>query len=73
VTIDRAIEAKKRHERELLKHAGVVGVAVGLGPGDTPAIVVYLRTTEGHTAALLPPALDGVPVITELVDGFRAA
>src|SRR6266576_7242943 len=61
--------------RDLLKEAGVLGTAVGLDHGGSPALVVYLdrdAASVGSLVRALPPQMRGIAVKAELTDKFRA-
>ena len=73
MALPNASEVKKRHEETLLKQGGVVGVALGNDQNGSEAVVIYVATDDSTIIPSLPHELDGIPVIVELVGGFRAA
>ena len=64
-----AMAAQDRHTARLMKIAGVVGTATGLGSSGNPAIVV-LATEPGVRG--IPASLEGVPVIVKATGEIRA-
>lgn len=67
--LERAIEAKERHEEALLTTPGVVGVAVGLNGDNSPSVIIF---TETRGVRRLPASLDGVPVVVQVSGKFTA-
>lgn len=68
---NRVAGVRARHEAELMRHPGVVGVAQGVEtgqgkPGTAPCLVVYVaRETAANDSAqpsTLPDAIEGIPV-----------
>ncbi len=76
----RAVMAlQDRYTEDLMAVPGVVGTATGLTDDGTIAILVYLKEEQrspvkgkGISAAGIPLAIDGVPVVTEVTGEFRA-
>ena len=71
VTMEKAREVKKRHEAELMKKSGVVGVAIGhrhIGDRKTDQLcivcyVVEKRAEEDLKAEdIIPTEIEGVPI-----------
>jgi hypothetical protein len=58
-SLDTVRTVKRRHEDELMRLPGVVGVAIGQRDGE-PVIVVYLRERAERTPG--PDTIEGVPV-----------
>jgi len=70
--IERAHEAKKRHEQDLMSRPGVIGVGVAAGDNsDEGAVVVYFDRTLGR-APLLPESVDKVKVRVVMTDPIVA-
>jgi hypothetical protein len=63
-----ALAAQSRHTARLLRSRGVVGTAVGLGPGGVAALQVLTRTTD---VTGVPASLDGVPVAVVAIGDIR--
>lgn len=61
--LERAIAAQERHTDNLLAKPGVVGTAVGHGPGGRAAVFVL---TETPGVAGIPKKLDGVAVVPQV-------
>jgi hypothetical protein len=64
-----ALAAQSRHTDRLFRNPGVVGTAVGAGPGGVAAIQVFTRTAD---VTGLPATLDGVPVAAVVTGEIRA-
>jgi hypothetical protein len=64
-----ALAAQTRYTERLLRSPGVVGTAVGLGPGGIAAVQVFTRGTD---VTGLPATLDGVPVALVVTGEIRA-
>ncbi len=64
-----AIRVHQRHSKELMADRDVVGTAVGLTVGGTPAIKVF---SKSGAIMRLPQTLEGLPVEVEATEGFRA-
>jgi hypothetical protein len=64
-----ALAAQARYTDGLLRSAGVVGTAVGVGPGGAATVQVFTRAA-GVTG--LPATLDGVPVTVVVTGEIRA-
>jgi hypothetical protein len=64
-----ALAAQARHTDRLLRNAGVVGTAVGVGPGGVGVVQVFTRTGD---LIGLPATLDGVPVTVVVTGEIRA-
>ena len=71
ITMEKAREVKKRHEAELMKKSGVVGVAIGYKyidgeKTDQLCIVCYVakKSAEANlkTEDIIPKEIDGVPI-----------
>ncbi|MHA2189937.1 MAG: hypothetical protein ACXAEN_14940 [Candidatus Thorarchaeota archaeon] len=71
VTMEKAREVKKKHESELMKKAGVVGVAIGYKHIDGRktiqlCIVCYVeeKKTEENLEPedIIPEEIEGVPI-----------
>ncbi|TET11123.1 MAG: hypothetical protein E3J86_03740 [Candidatus Thorarchaeota archaeon] len=71
VTMEKAREVKKKHEAELMKKSGVVGVAIGykhIDGRETNQIcivcyVVEKKTEEDlETRDIIPEEIEGVPI-----------
>ncbi len=69
--IQRALQVKRRYERDLLTRPNVVGVGVGFmsrGGQTTDQVGIVVSVSHKVPAAalppqaLIPPSLDGVPV-----------
>jgi len=53
----------------------VIGTAVGLDPAGNPALVVYADEAgpnAGNIHAAMPAAINGIPVVVEVTEKFRA-
>lgn len=73
------MDLQDRYTNDLMAVPGVVGTATGLKDDGTIAILVYLKEEQrspvkgkGISAAGIPLAIDGVPVVTEVTGEFRA-
>jgi hypothetical protein len=64
-----ALAAQARHTDRLLRSPGVVGTAVGVGPGGAAAVQVF---TLAAGVIGLPATLDGVPVRVVVTGEIRA-
>jgi hypothetical protein len=69
--VQHAVEVKRRHENELLRHPNVVAVGVGFRtragqPTDEVCIVVSVTrkqpTSQLKRGEAVPASLDGVPI-----------
>jgi len=60
------IDLREKHHHALMALPDVVGTAVGLGDGETPAIVVFTRGTA--QAGVIPDRIENTPVVA-LVTG----
>jgi len=72
--MERAHEAKKRHEQKLMSRPDVIGVGVGLpgdNQGDDAVVVIYVDQDAGSIADL-PAYLDDVKVRVVRTDRFVA-
>ncbi len=65
-------EIKRKHEHRLMDQPGVVSVGLGRDADGNPAIIVGMDARRAQEAAELPQALEGYPVITEIVGPIRA-
>jgi len=54
---------QNQHTPEFLEIPGVVGTATGLGPDDTPAVLVLTRVPDVKG---IPESIDGVPVVVKV-------
>src|SRR5689334_2259085 len=69
----RAVIATQRAvTADLMRHAGVLGTAIGLDDNDQPALVVYVDKDNAGVAAGLPERLNGSAVKVEKTDRFVA-
>lgn len=68
-SLDAAIAAQAQVTAEWMASPGVVGTAVGFGPGGEAVVKVYLT---GPGAALLPARVAGVDVVPEVTGRFVA-
>ena len=64
-----AVKAQERHSDELLSVPGVVGTAVGRLPNGQTGIRVFVASPNTRG---VPPAVDGIPVATEVTGLFMA-
>jgi argonaute-like protein implicated in RNA metabolism and viral defense len=71
VTLERVREVKKKHEAELMKKSGVVGVAIGYKYIDDRktnqlCIVCYVvekkKEKDLKTEDIIPEEIEGVPI-----------
>ncbi len=71
VTMEKAREVKKKHEAELMKKSGVVGVAIGyrhIGGRKTDQLCIVCYVAEKRAEAdlktedIIPKEIDGVPI-----------
>lgn len=60
-------EAKRALARQLLRHSGVSGVGIEAAEGGGERIKVYLAEDDDGLRALIPPAVEGYPVVIEVV------
>ena len=60
-------EAKRALARRLLRHAGLSGVGIEAAEGGGERIKVYLAADDDNLRALIPPAVEGYPVVVEVV------
>lgn len=81
VTMEMAREVKKKHEAELMKKSGVVGVAIGYKhiegrKTDQLCIVCYVieKISEADLKPedIIPKEIDGVPIDVVESGRFRA-
>jgi len=63
VALERVMAIQNQHTPKLLEIPGVIGTATGLGPDDTPAILVL---TKAPGVAGIPESIDGVPVVVQV-------
>ncbi len=65
-----------RHTESLMAQKGVIGTATGLTAEGQPAIIVYvlseLRSQSLAKGPVLPQTIEGVPVVVEYTEQFRA-
>jgi hypothetical protein len=63
VAFERVMNIQKKHTSKLLEIPDVIGTATGLGPDNTPAVLVLTKApgVEG-----IPDSLDGVPVVVKV-------
>ena len=68
---NRLAGVRARHESELMRYPGVVGVAQGVEvrqgkPGTAPCLVVYVKSdtaaNDAAHASALPDTIEGIPV-----------
>lgn len=64
-----ALAAQEHHTNGLLRHAGVIGTAVGLDVGGRAVVRVFTRTDQVRG---LPATLDGVPLAVVVTGEIRA-
>ncbi len=64
-------EVKKRHEAQLMKTPGVVGVGIGRTGGKT-VIRVYVAKDSPKVRKAVPDALEDVPVEIVVSGPFKA-
>jgi hypothetical protein len=69
--LDRADQARRRHEQELMLQPEVLGVGVGRDDLGDGAIIVYVNQTAGRRP-VLPARVDNVRVIGVFTDPFVA-
>lgn len=67
--LQRAIEVKEKHEKELLSTPGVAGAAVGLNGENRASIIIF---TETHGVHGLPSSLEDVPIVVRVSGKFVA-
>lgn len=65
-----AVAAQERHTNALLKNAGTVGTAVSFAENNRAVVKVFV--SDQGSAAGIPEALDGVPVVVESVGDIFA-
>jgi hypothetical protein len=70
--LDKAIEAKKKHENAIMAIDGVVGVGVGQFKANQPVVQVYLKSESGQARGKIPKAVDNVPVQVIVTGEFEA-
>ena len=69
-----ALRVKVENERDLFRHAGVLGVGIGAAE-DNPleaVIVVYVDPTDSPSALTIPSSIEGVRVRMIVTDRFVA-
>lgn len=64
-------EVKEKHESELMRLEGVVGVAIGENK-KAPCIMVYLKKKSPKVLESIPKEIDGFEVCTEETGEFNA-
>ena len=70
-SMQQAVEIQRAFEHRYAHEEGVVGVGIGLNRGrDDLAINVYV--TRKSCKDKLPGEFDGLDVIVDVVEGFRA-
>jgi hypothetical protein len=69
--INQAIRVQERHEEELLKLPGVVGVGIGSSEGQV-VIKVFLERMTNELRQALPNTLEGFIVVPEVTGAFIA-
>src|ERR1051325_8401395 len=70
-----AIAAQNSVTPGLMRKPGILGTAVSVTPGGSPAVVIYVDQNSKQAAALvaaLNKPVAGIPVQVELTDQFRA-
>jgi hypothetical protein len=81
VTMEKAREVKKRHEAELMRKSGVVGVAVGyrhVGGRKTDQLCIVCYVVEKKAEEdlekddIIPEEIEGVPIDIVESGRFRA-
>lgn len=77
--VQSVMDVQDRYTADLMSVPGVVGTATGLAPDGRIAILVYLKDAprvgvkgKGVSAAGIPAAINGIPVVTEVTGEFRA-
>ena len=65
-------DVKRRHEAGLLQLPGVVSVGIGRDDSGQPAIIVGLTAANPETESRIPKALEGYPVIVQVVGKITA-
>lgn len=68
-TFEQVMEMRDRHEQELVKIQGVVGVGIGQGENG-PAISVYVERDTPAIREIIPTSIDGVEVVVEEGDSL---
>jgi hypothetical protein len=63
VAFERVMTIQKKHTSKLLEIPDVIGTAMGLGPDNTPAVLVL---TKAPGVKGIPESLDGVPVVVKV-------
>lgn len=61
-----------RHTDFLLGQPGVVGTATGLTSKGRPAVLVLVESFERARSAVIPPELEGVPVVVKITGQIKA-
>ena len=65
-----ALDVKRRHEGELLRIPGVLGVGIGT-KGNRDCIVIWIDPTVQRDCSAFPRFLDGFEVEVVETDRFR--
>ena len=71
--VAQANEVKARHEEDLLKMPGVLGVGIGEQNGEV-VIKVFVKKQSGSVSAqqAIPGTIDGLKIVTEVTEEFVA-
>jgi hypothetical protein len=64
-----AVQVQDRHTAELMEIEGVVGTGASVAKDESPVVVVF---TESADVSGIPTALNGVPVVVEVVGKVTA-
>ena len=64
------INTQNRNQENLMSRQGVVGVATGATEAGEPVILIMVK--DETSASLLPPAVDGVPIVVLVTGEIKA-
>jgi hypothetical protein len=71
-SLQRALEAKRAHEQQLLADPAIIGVGVGESTEDSAEAVVLIYVEQGRPVGPIPDELDGVRTEVVRTEAFRA-
>ena len=70
--LQQAIQAKRRHEKNIFQMPAVVGTGVTLSEVGRPVIEIYLKEDLPETRRRIPAVLDNIPVRVVITGEFEA-
>lgn len=70
--LHQAIQAKRRHEKNVFQIPAVVGTGVTLSKVGRPVIEIYLKEDLAETRRRIPAVLDNIPVRVVITGEFEA-